>query len=267
MKKIIASLLFAVAANSAVADPIADAVAHPDRPLEQRIRDEYRHPQQTLRFFDIQPDMAVVEIWPGGGWYTNILAPLLQEKGKYYAAHFYIDEETKDYYRKAREKFADKIKNHPPYKKVELTTFHPTKNALKIAPDNSADRILTFRNAHNWYMGQGDDGVTGAFKQFFAALKSGGQLGIVEHRLPENANDTDQQRSGYMKQSYIIQLAEKAGFKLVASSEINANLKDTAQHPKGVWTLPPRLALGEEKEAEYLAIGESDRMTLKFIKP
>ena len=267
MKKIIASLLLSFAATTVVADPIADAVANSDRPMKQRMRDEYRNPQQTLRFFDIQPNMSVVEIWPAGGWYANILAPLLKEKGTYYAAHFLVDEDTKDYYSKARDRFAEKIKNQPSLNKVEMTNFHPTKANSKIAEDNSVDRVVTFRNVHNWYMRGEEKALEGAFKQFFAALKSGGQLGIVDHRLPEAADDEAQKRSGYMKQSYVIALAEKAGFKLLETSEINANLKDTAQHPKGVWTLPPRLALGEEKQAHYLAIGESDRMTLKFIKP
>lgn len=267
MKKIIASLLLSVAATSVSADPIKDAVASSERPAEQRIRDEFRNPQQTLHFFDIQPEMTVVEISPGGGWYSNILAPLLKDNGQYYAAHFYVDENTRDYFRKSREKFEQKIKTHAPYKNVKLTAFHTTKGKVKIAPDNSADKVLTFRNVHNWYMRGGDEAVLSAFQQFYAALQQGGELGVVEHRLPESAEDKAQEKSGYMKQSYVVKMAEKAGFKFLESSEINANLKDTAQHPKGVWTLPPRLALGEENASHYMAIGESDRMTLKFVKP
>lgn len=266
MKKVIASLMFALAANVAVADPLADAVANEERPLKQRLRDEYRHPQQTLRFLEIQPEMKVVEIWPGGGWYTNILAPLLKENGKLYAAHFYIDEGTHEYYKKNREAFEEKVKTIPGYKEIEVTTFHPTKSK-QVAPEGSVDAVLTFRNVHNWHMRQGEEGVLNSFKQFFAALKPGGIVGVVEHRLPESADDEMQKTSGYMKQSYVIKMAEKAGFKLAASSEMNANPLDTADHPKGVWTLPPRMRLGEEDQAKYLAIGESDRMTLKFVKP
>ena len=266
MYKLIASLLLASVAMSVNADPITQAVASPERPAAERIRDEFRHPQQTLRFFDVQPQMTVVEISPGGGWYTNILAPLVRGSGQLYAAHFYVDENTRDYYRKSRQKFEKKIKTHAPFNKVELTAFHTTQGKAKIAPDNSADRVLTFRNLHNWYMRGGDQAVLSALQQFHAALKQGGQLGVVDHRLPESADDAAQTTSGYLKQSYVVAMAKKAGFTLLESSEINANPKDSAQHPKGVWTLPPRLALGEENAAHYLAIGESDRMTLKFVK-
>lgn len=253
-------------ASFVFADPLTDAISHQERPNQQKVRDEYRNPQQTLRFFGLQSDMAVVEISPGGGWYTNILAPVLKESGKLYAAHFYIEENTPDYFRNARKSFEQKVQNHPPYKNIEVTSFHPLK-ALEVAPANSTDMVLTFRNIHNWYMRQGDEGVNNAFTAFFNALKKGGALGIVEHRLPENLADDMQKTSGYMKQSYVVKMAEAAGFKLASTSEVNANPLDSAQHPKGVWTLPPRLRLGEQDQAKYLAIGESDRMTLKFIKP
>lgn len=252
--------------NSVQADPLLQAANHSDRPAEQRIRDEFRHPQQTLRFFGIQPQMTVVEISPGGGWYTNILAPYLLESGQLYAAHFFIDADTRDYFKNARKKFEDKVANHPPYKTIKVTSFHPV-NALEVAPEGSSDMVLTFRNVHNWYMRHGDKGVSNAFESFYKALKKGGVMGVVEHRLPESADDKMQESSGYMKQSYVIAMAQKAGFKLEAQSEVNANPLDTANHPRGVWTLPPRMMLGEQDKEKYRGIGESDRMTLKFVKP
>ncbi|WP_442781019.1 class I SAM-dependent methyltransferase [Alteromonas sp. a30] len=258
--------MFMLATNVAVADPIVDAVANDARPAQQRLRDEFRHPQQTLRFFGIKPEMTVVEIWPGGGWYSNILAPMLKEKGEYYAAHFYVDADTSAYFANSRKGYEEKVANFAPYKNVKMTTFHPTE-MNDIAMEGKADRVLTFRNIHNWYMRQGNEGVEKAFQQFFNALKKGGELGVVEHRLPESAPVAMQKTSGYMKQSYVIQVAQKAGFKLVAESEVNANPRDTADHPKGVWTLLPRLRLGEQDKEKYMAIGESDRMTLRFVKP
>ncbi|NVK56007.1 MAG: class I SAM-dependent methyltransferase [Alteromonadaceae bacterium] len=262
---LLASLL-SVPAFTANADAIADAVSTDTRSDQARLRDEYRNPQQTLRFFDIQPDMNVVEISPGGGWYTNILAPLLKNDGKLVAAHFYIDDEAPSYYHRLVASFKEKMADDGPFNAVELTAFHPIK-ALDVGEPGAADRVLTFRNVHNWYMADKKQGVANAMQAFYKALKPGGILGVVDHRLPESADDSMMESSGYMKQSFVIAAAEKAGFKLVASSEINANPMDTAEHPRGVWTLPPSLRLGEENQAHYLAIGESDRMTLKFMKP
>ncbi len=247
------------------ADAITEAVSNEHRSSQARARDEYRHPAQTLRFFGIEPDMTVVEIWPGGGWYTDILAPLLSEKGKLYAAHFYVDENTNSYFKNSQAAFKQKLANHPPYKAVTLTAFAPLQ-ATDIAPKGSADAVLTFRNVHNWLMQDGDAGVEAAFKAFHKALKKGGVLGVVEHRMPESFNQDEHKRSGYVKQSYVIEMAKKAGFTLAQSSDINANSRDSANHPRGVWTLPPRLALDDQDRAKYMAIGESDRMTLKFVK-
>jgi len=240
-------------------------VANTARGDEQQ-RDQFRHPAQTLDFFELKPEQTVVEIWPGGGWYTAILAPYLSESGRYYAAHF--DPKSKmAYFRKSRTIFEKEVEQNPLFINTKLTSFAPPE-LLNIAPAGSADRVLTFRNIHNWYMGDGGDtNVVIAFKAFFKALKPGGILGVVEHRLPEDRPQADQEESGYMKQSYVIKMAEKAGFKLVETSEINANPKDTADHPQGVWTLPPRLRLGDENRDKYSDIGESDRMTLKFVKP
>ncbi|MFQ3235917.1 MAG: putative methyltransferase [Paraglaciecola sp.] len=247
------------------ADKLIDAIAHEGRSVTERLRDEYRHPQQTLRFFEVQADMAVAEISPGGGWYSNILAPLLKEQGIYYAAHFYIDENTRDYYKKSRQGFEQKVSQSEGFEKVKLTAFDPV-NAPQFAPAGSLDRVLTFRNVHNWYMQNGDASVQSAFEAFYQALKEGGILGVVEHSLRESQSGELQKKSGYMKPSYVIAMAEKAGFKLVAQSDVNHNKLDNAEHEKGVWTLPPSLRLGDKERDKYLAIGESNRMTLKFVK-
>lgn len=241
------------------------AVDQPGRSPEARARDRWRHPVETLQFFGFRPDLTVVEIAPGAGWYTEILGPALADSGRLYAAHFPADSESA-YYQKTRAAFAEKLQAAPWASRVTLTEFAPLR-PLKPAPDASADLVVTFRNVHNWYMQGGDEGARDAFRQFFAALKPGGVLGVVEHRLPESRPDADMKASGYMKQSYVVRQAEAAGFVLEASSEINANPRDTADHPKGVWTLPPSLRLGETDRDKYLGIGESDRMTLKFRKP
>ena len=268
MKRLVKLVLIAslFSSSTVFADALQDAVQSDSRSSAERARDEYRHPQQTLRFFDVQPTMTVVEILPGGGWYSNILAPLLKDNGQYYAAHFFVEDSSPGYYPKLVDAFKQKMATDANFKNVKLTAFHPVK-ALDIAPASSVDRVLTFRNVHNWYMQDGQQGVDNAFASFFKALKPGGVLGVVEHSLPESYDDEFQKKSGYMKQSFVKAAAEKAGFILIASSDVNANPLDSAKHEKGVWTLPPSLALKEQDQANYLAIGESNRMTLKFIKP
>lgn len=264
--RLVAASLLAMSATTTYADPISDAVKSEHRSAEAKLRDEYRHPQQTLRFFDIQPTDTVVEVAPGGGWYTDILAPLLDEQGQLIAAHFFVDDDANDYYKKSLKNFKEKVASHPPYKNIKVTAFHPTK-ALEITEAGSADAVLTFRNVHNWYFNAADKALENAFGAFYQALKPGGVLGVVEHELPESAADSDMEKSGYMKRSVVIEAAKAAGFELAAQSDINANSRDNANHPKGVWTLPPSLRLGEQDRAKYLAIGESNRMTLKFVKP
>ncbi|NMP33513.1 class I SAM-dependent methyltransferase [Thalassotalea sp. M1531] len=236
------------------------AVSGDHRSDKNKARDVYRHPKETLTFFGFEPTMTVVEMAPGGGWYTEILAPALKGKGKLYGAH-YPDTGADDYYSKSRRRLEEKMKSHEVFSEVELTNF--TKNvASDIAPAGTADMVLTFRNLHNW----GEEGVLQMFKDAHKALKSGGVLGVVEHRMPASQKWEENKRSGYFPEAMTIALAEKAGFKLAAKSEVNANPKDTADYPKGVWTLPPVLRLKEQDKEKYLAIGESDRMTLKFVK-
>ncbi len=247
------------------AENLSSALKADTRTDSNMSRDTYRHPKQTLAFFDLQPNQTVVEIWPGGGWYSEILAPYLKANGTYYAAHFPADTQV-NYFKNSLARFKQKLDSDPNYSQVKLTEFSPSTNH-EIAPANSVDTVLTFRNLHNWYMNGGEDAALSAFKTFYKALKPGGVLGVVDHQMPESFDQNANKKSGYVKMSQAISWALQAGFILEASSEINANEKDSADHPKGVWTLPPSLRLGDENKEKYLAIGESDRFTLKFRKP
>jgi predicted methyltransferase len=211
----------------------------------------------------VKPSDTVVEIWPGGGWYTEILAPYLAGKGQLILAN------PKGNFGKGITATLDG--NPAIYGKVQRAAFPATVlGGTGVAP-GTADVVVTFRNVHNWRggeMAQGDqDYSLAAFKEMYAMLKPGGVLGVEDHRLPEKADAERERTSGYMKVSTVRRLAEEAGFKYVGSSEVNANPKDTADWEKGVWTLPPTYANGETDRAKYQAIGESDRMTLKFVKP
>ena len=248
---------------------LAEAVAGEWRLPQDRARDAFRHPVQSLEFWGLKPGMTVVEFWPGAGWYTDIIAPFLAgTKGKLYAAHV---EPLDDVRRKAVEAYQRKLTDRKRlYGDVTVTAFGPTSGP--VAPAGTADLALFLRNIHNW-MAAGT--VDKAFRDAFAALTPGGLLGVEEHR----ANPGDVQdalaANGYVQQDYVIQLAKEAGFALDAASEINANPKDDRDHPFGVWTLPPTRASAPRGEpaqegfdhAPYDAVGESDRMTLRFRKP
>lgn len=252
----------------AVADDATEAalkavVAGKHRSEANRARDPYRHPVETLSFFGIRDDMTVVEIFPGGGWYTEILAPFLHEKGTYYAAGL-DPESSSEFARRTARAFQDKLAANPElYGKVQVTVLAPP-DKTAIAPPGSADLVLTFRNIHNWMAAGTADQV---FAAMYKALKPGGILGVVEHRGNPKVPQDPKAESGYVNEDYAIKLAEKAGFRLVAGSEINANPKDTKDYPKGVWTLPPTFAMKDQDREKYRAIGESDRFTLKFVKP
>ncbi|MBI3798127.1 MAG: class I SAM-dependent methyltransferase [Deltaproteobacteria bacterium] len=232
---------------------LTDVLAGTHRAESDRARDQYRHPLETLTWFGIRDNMTVVEIWPGGGWYTDILAPFLKERGVYYA----VAAENE-------QSFKEKLAAAPLlYGKVMVTELVPPAK-MDLAPEGSADMVLTFRNIHNWMnRGYADE----VFKAMYRALKPGGVLGIVEHRGNPTLPQDPKAASGYVTEDQVIKLAEAANFQLVARSEINANPKDTKDYPKGVWTLPPVLRMENVDREKYLAIGESDRMTLKFIKP
>ena len=261
----------AKAAEKAGPKTIEAVVAGDWRRSEDRARDVWRHPVETLKFWELKPGQTVVEFWPGAGWYTDILAPYLADtKGRLYEALLQSDpsdpaaaEIAEGYRRKLTEK--KKV-----YGEVQFTAFGPTSGP--VAPAGTVDLVLFLRNLHNWMAG----GIAEkAFKDALAALKPGGILGIEEHRGEPGRVQDVLATDGYVQQDYVIQMAKEAGFVLVSASEINANAKDTKDHPFGVWTLPPtRLSAprGEPAEpgfdhAKYDAIGESDRMTLKFMKP
>jgi len=242
---------------------LVKAVGSERRTPERRARDRYRHPVETLSFFGVEPNDTVVEIWPSGGWYTEILAPYVAAGGgKLIGAA--LEEQMGGMLR---------LKEQQPelYTGLELANFPVFDANARRVPDGTADVVLTFRNVHNWRMGgrraDRQDYSAEAFRQMFAMLKPGGTLGVVDHRLPESASGERERTSGYMKVSTVRRLAEQAGFRLAATSEINANPKDTTDWPEGVWTLPPALRLKDQDREKYLAIGESDRMTLKFVKP
>jgi predicted methyltransferase len=250
----------AASADRASVDTVAlaRAIAAPTRTPANLARDQYRHPLETLTFFGVEADDTVVELWPGGGWYSEILAPYLAARGTYYAA-------APD--GRGTERYKAFVAAKPEvYGKVRVATFPMAAGGTKV-PDGSADVVLTFRNVHNWMGSEGAPAVAPeAFRQIYAMLKPGGVLGVVDHRLPETADTARERSSGYLKVSTVRALAEGAGFRFAGASEVNANPKDTADWPQGVWTLPPSLALKEQDRAKYVAIGESDRMTLKFVK-
>ena len=244
------------------APALADVLAGDHRSDKARARDAHRHPAETLEFFGLQPDMTVVEIWPGGGWYMDVVAPVVAANGQYIAVGFDRSSES-DYIKRATKAMIDKVEsNSALFGQVTITEMSAEK--LDIAPEASADMVLTFRNVHNWMSG---DYAAAAFAAMYKALKPGGVLGVVEHRASSDDPQDPKASSGYVRQDFVIKMAEDAGFQLVDTSEINANPADTKDHPSGVWTLPPSLAKGDENRDKYLAIGESDRMTLKFIKP
>jgi predicted methyltransferase len=232
------------------------------RTEENRARDVYRHPKETLLFFGLRPDMKVVEVWPGNGWYTEVIAPLVSKQGKYYAAQYLPDPQSK-YITDTLDTYKAKLQMRSDlYGKVEVTGIGPTGG--EIAPPDSVDMVVTFRNIHNW---MGRDWAPQAFAAMYRALKPGGTLGVVEHRGNPATPQDPKAKSGYVNEDYAVKLIESAGFKLVAKSELNANPKDTKDYEQGVWTLPPTYRLGDKDREKYAAIGESDRFTLKFVKP
>ena len=249
--------------DAATAAAIDAALAGAHRSDANKARDVYRHPKETLTFFGLRRDMTVVELWPGsGGWYTEVLAPVLKDKGKLYAAH--VDPvDAPQGGRDGLKKYQANLAAHPDlYGKVTVTTLW--NKGADIAPPGSADMVVTFRNIHNW-MGRG--WAPEAFAAAYKALKPGGVFGVEEHRGNPAVPQDPKAASGYVNEDYAIKMIEAAGFKLVDRSEINANPKDTKDYEKGVWTLPPNFTMGDVDRAKYAAIGESDRFTLKFIKP
>ncbi|MGQ0699062.1 MAG: class I SAM-dependent methyltransferase [Panacagrimonas sp.] len=260
-----ASLLLSASTGASAGQSLEEILAAPHRSAENRARDVYRHPLETLKFFGLKPDQQVVEVWPGGGWYTEIIAPYLRDSGQYIAAGFVTSGADAPKWRiDMMEKYAAWLTAQPKLFGKPLITQLGIPDAFVAAPAGSADLVLTFRNVHNW-MKAGYEAQM--FKSFFDALKPGGVLGVVEHRAKPGTSLDKMKGSGYVTEAHVIELAKAAGFQLDASSEINANPKDGTVHPEGVWTLPPTLRLGDKDREKYLAIGESDRMTLRFVKP
>ncbi|MEK9712921.1 MAG: methyltransferase [Thalassolituus sp.] len=245
-------------------DPQETASAlYPARNDSETARDRYRHPAETLMFFDVHPDQVVVELWPGSGWYTAVLAPFLKKDGQLIAAHFPADSNVR-FFRESRSAFNKRFLLAPEvYGNIYVTELEPPTH-LGIARSAEADRVLTFRNVHNWMRNSQEQSV---FDEAYRVLKPGGILGVVEHRAADNFTRQQMIESGYVSEAYVTQLAINAGFVPAGHSEINANPRDTRDHPHGVWSLPPTLRGGEENRALFESIGESDRMTLKFRKP
>jgi predicted methyltransferase len=265
MKRLFAAALLVCGFTGAAMadDALKAAIAGAQRTPDNVKRDAYRHPYETLTFFGIKPTMTVVELAPGGGWYTEILGPYLKDHGKLIAAGSTPDSADANV-RKSGERFKQRLAGHPAFAKVQLGAFEPGNGVYTYAPKGSADMVLTFRNVHNW-MESGEPNMKKLFASVYDALKPGGVFGVVEHRLPASRPAVPD--SGYVHEAYVIKMAESAGFKLAARSEVNANAKDTADHKGGVWALPPTYTNKDVDRAKYAAIGESDRMTLKFVKP
>ena len=250
--------------DSATEARLKAALADPQRDQANAARDPHRHPLETLKFFGLRQDMTVLEVYPGGGWWTEFLAPVLAPKGRYLAAHFDPSAQS-EYAQRGLAAFKDKLAKDPDrYGKVHLTALVTAPGAADLVPPNSVDLVLTFRNLHSW-MGQNQ--AKPMLDAMFRALKPGGYLGIKEHRASTAMPQDPKALLGYVREDYATQLIESAGFKLVAKSEVNANPKDTKDYPKGVWTLPPSFREGDVDRAKYAAIGESDRFTLLFQKP
>ena len=225
-------------------------------------RDPYRHPKETLLFFGIRPEMRVLEIWPEPGWYTEIIAPLVRERGKYYAAVIAADPQSQ-YVTKRLAEYQQKLASNPQlYGAVSVVTF--PRDGSDVVPPGSLDMVVTFRNIHNW---MADGYAEQAFATAYKALKPGGVLGVVEHRGNGTLPQDPKAKSGYVNEDYAMRLIEGQGFRLVGESQVNSNPKDTKDYEQGVWTLPPTYRLGDKDREKYAQIGESDRFTLKFVKP
>jgi predicted methyltransferase len=265
----VSTLFIMACANSSsqpdAADVIAESMTGAHRSESNQARDAYRHPAETLAFLGLEPDMTVIEVLPGGLWYTEILAPTLREKGQYVAAAYDISLPDQPEYRtrgyKAMvERFA---KDVAVFGQPEVVKLSPP-DSIALGKAGSVDMVVTFRSTHGWIR----DGVAeDVYAAFFEVLKSGGVLGVVQHRAGPETDTQPGTFNGYVEEDRLIEIATAAGFALDARSEINANPKDKANYPDGVWTLPPSLTLKEQDREKYLAIGESDRMTLRFRKP
>lgn len=257
-----ASLVSAMDADLTARVEIASHGDH--RSDKNKARNKYRHPVGTLAFFGLKPDMTVLEIGPGGGWYTEVIAPAMRDSGVYVAGSYDVKVEGQAKYRyRQHQALLDNIVDQADlYGKIKVANYSPPQSR-NLWKENSVDMVLTFRSTHGWVReGMVDD----VYADFFKVVKPGGILGVVQHRAPAGGDAVEWSKKGYVPESRVIEAAEKAGFTLEAKSEINANPKDSKDYKEGVWTLPPTLTLGQEDREKYAAIGESDRMTLRFVK-
>ena len=253
--------------DSASDAAIDAAMSGHHRSERNRARDQYRRPKETLAFFGFRSDMTVVELSPGGGWYTEVLAPALRDGGTLYAAHYGMNDGN--FQRRSLGGFLRKLGEAPEaYDQVVVTTVSEP-GGEPMAPLNSADLAVTFRNVHNWIDPDSgiEAGAIATFAEMYRVVKPGGILGVVEHRWPNAATEDPAAGNGYVSEERVIRMASAAGFEFVARSDHNSNAKDTHDHPNGVWTLPPELDVDEADKEKYAQVGESDRMVLKFRKP
>jgi predicted methyltransferase len=251
-----------VSADQMFGQKLDQVLAGDWRSDKNKARDQYRHPKQTLEFFGIKSGTTLIELTPGGGWFAEILAPLFKGSGNYVAA-IVTPKKKEGEDAQDMDALSKKFSGDPAhYSEAKVEQFDL--KAPNLGTPGSADMVVTFRNVHNWVMA---DAAPGMFKACFDVLKPGGVLGVTDHRAAAGADLEKIKKSGYLPEDFVIKLATDAGFKLEARSEINANPKDTKDYAEGVWTLPPTLALKDKDQDKYLAIGESDRMTLKFVKP
>jgi predicted methyltransferase len=253
--------------DQATAAALDAALAGTHRSDRNKARDQFRHPKETLSFFGLRRDMTVVEIWPGGGWYTEVLAPVVKGKGRLYVAQ-YGTNPAANYQRQEMAGLADKFKQYPDVFSEVKSSALWAPDQLEIAPAGTADLVLTFRNVHNWLDPNYKQDPAMLFSAFFKALKPGGILGVVDHRWPDAKTEDPKAGNGYVSEERVMALAKAAGFEFAGRSDVNRNPKDTHDWKNGVWTLQPDLDVpkGEDPQ-KYRAVGESDRLTLKFRKP
>jgi len=270
MKRLVLITIMMLLSSTVLSDPssfalrVAKGMEGEHRSEAYKARNQYRHPAGTLAFFGIEDGMTVMEIWPGGGWYTGILAPAIRDHGSFIVATWDSQVEGQPEYRyELPRKMEEDFARHPEvYDQVKMEYFSPPGSA-SLGEAESVDMVVTFRNTHGWVNGgQAQD----IFNEFARVLKPGGILGVVQHRAADGSDPMITAKKGYVSEAAVKEIAAKAGFVFEAGSEINANPKDGRDHPEGVWTLPPSYRLGDEDKEKYAAIGESDRMTLRFRK-
>lgn len=270
MKQLLRTLVSAAAlsltlvgATQAESDNLQQVIDADQRSQENRNRDVHRHPAETLAFFGVTADMQVTEIWPGKGWYTEILAPWIKAGDGHLIAAGFPEDMGPNWRHDLRENYNAKLADSPAhYDQVEIAEFGP--GHWQLAESGSLDAVLTFRNVHNWVQ---SDNAEKAFAAFYDVLKPGGVLGVTDHRANIGISLEEMKKTGYLTEALVIELAQNAGFELEEKADINANPMDSKNHPNGVWTLPPTLRVDQMDKTRYEAIGESDRMTLRFRKP